>query len=331
MDWFLKCFYGYHNLWDEFLLWGVLDYIDTTYPSVDELTVEVADVGWMHNRWNSTLPFLGVTKLAQWFVNQSKIIRFVDPSKDIRDNFRYDIYFFWWGEVLTESRWFYGGRNYLLRYVFAINFKPFVLLWGIEAPTHVRQKILYRYLLPKADKIICREQHSYRTAHHYNKKTLCYMDFVVPVVEKYKSYISWRDTQYLTSHDPYLLHQIFDTVGNHYILINMIATMSVDDSYIKIAKFVARYPDHKIVYISCGLEDKYYADRLVWAYPGMIVYNREEHTLIQTLSLFEHAKAGIGCRLHFLLLLQEFERDRYALIYAQKVRNLITSTPNILG
>jgi hypothetical protein len=58
----------------------------------------------------------------------------------------------------------------------------------------------------------------------------------------------------------------------------------------------------------------------------MIVYDWTEYSLVQTLSLFQHAQAGIWCRLHFLLLLQEFHRDRYALVYAEKVKKLINST-----
>ena len=53
---------------------------------------------------------------------------FVEIGKDIRDNFRYDMYFFGGGELFAESRGFHGGRNYLLRYFFAFNSKPFVLL-----------------------------------------------------------------------------------------------------------------------------------------------------------------------------------------------------------
>jgi hypothetical protein len=48
--------------------------------------------------------------------------------------------------------------------------------------------------------------------------------------------------------------------------------------------------------------------------------------MVQTLSLFDRAEAGIGCRLHFLLLLQWLGKNRYALVYAEKVSKLIIST-----
>lgn len=43
----MKCFYGFGNLGDELLFWGVLDFIDTNYPTITQLTVEVGDVQWM--------------------------------------------------------------------------------------------------------------------------------------------------------------------------------------------------------------------------------------------------------------------------------------------
>ena len=111
----------------------------------------------------------------------------------------------------------------------------------------------------------------------------------------------------------------------------MIASMSTDESYILIEKFVSLYPDHTIVYVACGrddhgVDDAYYATWLQGVYPDLIIYDRSEYSLSQTLFLFQSAQAGIGCRLHFLLLLQELNRDRYALAYAQKINKLIRST-----
>ena len=330
MRWFLKCFYGHHNLWDEFLFWGVLDYIDTSYSAVDELTVQVADVEWMQTRWTRNSPFMQDLKIADWFVSQGKIIKFVEMSKDMRDNFRYDIYFFWWGEVFAESRGFYGGWNYFLRYLFALHLKPFVLLWGLETPIHIRQKFLYKYLLPKADRIVCRDEHSYKIAHRYNSKSQMYTDFVIPLVDRYRQHTP-HHIQTITSHDPYDMRTIFDLFGKHYVLINMIGKMSTDHSYRLIETFVSRYPDHKLVYISCGTDDQWRSDKeyarwLQGVYTDMVIYDREEYALVQTLWLFQYASAGIWCRLHFLLLLQALDTDRYALVYAEKIKKLITST-----
>ena len=43
----------------------MLDYIDTTYTQIDELTVEVADVEWMQIRWTRNSSFIQDMKMAQ--------------------------------------------------------------------------------------------------------------------------------------------------------------------------------------------------------------------------------------------------------------------------
>lgn len=326
MRWFLKCFYGYGNLWDEILFWGVLDYIDTTYSHVDELIVEVANVEWMQKRRSRNTDFIIDLGLASWFTSHKKIIKFVEITKDLRDNFKYDIYFFWGGEVFAESRWWHGWRNYLFRYLFSIFMKPFVLFGGIETPITKLQKLLYKIILPKAQKIICREKDSYHTSFVYNKKTILYQDFAVPVIDKFRQKIVGHHTQSLTSHDPYSLHDVFHLTSQNYILINMIASMSNEESYLLIEKFITQYPDHRLIYVACADNDREYGMWLMGVYPDIIMYDWKEYSLAQTLWLFASAKAGVWCRLHFLLLLQELHRDRYALVYAEKVKKLIHST-----
>ena len=328
---FLKCFYWYRNLWDEFLFWGVLDYIDTMYSNIDELTVEVKDVEWMQSWWTSNIEIIKDLKLASWFALQKKIIKFTEVTKNPRDNFIYDIYFFGWWEVFAESRGFHWWWNYFFRYIWALHMKKIVFLWWIETPHDFFQKMLYKYLLPKADKIICREEHSYNVARYYNNNTQLYTDFVIPLVDKYKQYVQQHNMQTLTSHDPYDIHKLSQLFWKKYILINMIGSMSNDLSYELIQKFVALYEGYTLVYVSCGTddkwrEDKYYAKWLQWIYPDVKIYDWEKHSIIQTLSLFQYATAGIWCRLHFLLLLQELQIDRYALVYAEKIKKLVKST-----
>ena len=46
------------------LFWRVLDYIDTAYGDVDELTVEVDNVAWMEERWTKNVDMMIQLKLA---------------------------------------------------------------------------------------------------------------------------------------------------------------------------------------------------------------------------------------------------------------------------
>ena len=317
MHWFLKCFYGYRNLWDEILFRWILDYIAQQFPDVQSLTIEVQDVAWMEHRYDTNKKFVSSFSLhhhfsADFFTGK-KQLSFVELSKDIRDNFRYDIYFFGGWEVFAESRWFHGGRNYVVRYGYALMTKPFVLLGGIETPIGVRQKILYKYLLPKAHRIVCRDKVSYATALQYNPQSLQYQDFAITIIKYYRQLTRHVDHMHHLPHKPY-------------VLVNMISSMATEESFSLIHRFLLKYSDHDIYYVHAWEEDRQYGERLIWAYPHTQIYDWTEHTLHDTLQLFSAADAGIGCRLHFLLLLQEFQKDRYALVYAEKVTKLITNT-----
>jgi hypothetical protein len=98
------------------------------HVDIDELTVEVGDVEWMQARRERNCILMSDLNIAMGFVSHRKMIKFVEKSKDIRDNIRYDKYFFGGGEVFAQSRGFHGGRNYLLRYPRVFLMKPFVLL-----------------------------------------------------------------------------------------------------------------------------------------------------------------------------------------------------------
>jgi hypothetical protein len=125
----------------------------------------------------------------------------------------------------------------------------------------------------------------------YNRNSELYHDFAVDVVEKYRS-ITVEKLDSLEREKPY-------------VLVNMITKMATEEGFEKVKKFIELYPDCQIIYVHCGEEDRQYGEWLIGAYPEAQIYDWTEHSLHDTLSFFAHAKAGIGCRLHFLLLLQE--------------------------
>ncbi len=317
MTWFLKCFYGFKNLWDEMLFWWVLDYIDTAYGDVDELIVEVGDVSRMEQRWTTNVVLMEQLKLAHGFVSQNKIIKFKKISKNIFDNFRYDMYFFGGGEVFAESRGFHGGWNYLLRYLSPILCHKFVLLWGIETAKIWRQKLLYKIVLPKAQRVVTRDHTSFDEVKNYTDKAIHYHDFAIPVIDRYRQKMSGTKLE------------SFD-ITKPYVILNIVESMSSEELYEKIKTFLTElYPDATPVYLSgksINSNDAKFAQWLEWAYPNLHIFEREQYPLSELLALIDGASAGLAARLHILLLLQEFEKPRYASVYAEKVRKLVTST-----
>lgn len=317
MHWFLKCFYGFQNLGDEMLFWWVLDYIDTAYGDVDELTVEVDNVAWMEERWTKNVDMMIQLKLASWFVSQKKIIKFTTISKNILDNFHYDFYFFGWGEVFAESRWFHGGWNYLFRYLYPILRKKFILLGGIETATTWRQKLLYKIVLPRAQRVVTRDHTSFDEVKHYTDKAIHHYDFAIPVIDRYRQNMSGRSLQTFAITKPY-------------VIVNIVQSMSSEELYQKIKIFLTElYPNCTPVYLagkSINSNDTIFAQWLEWAYPHLRVFQREEYSLSELLALIDGASAWFASRLHILLLLQEFEKPLYSAVYAEKVKKLITST-----
>lgn len=74
-----------------------MDYIAQEFPDVQSLTIEVQDVAWMEHRYDTNKEFvssLSYHHVHTDFFTGKKQLSFVELSKDIRDNFRYDIYFF---------------------------------------------------------------------------------------------------------------------------------------------------------------------------------------------------------------------------------------------
>ena len=314
---FLKCYYGYQNLWDELLFFGVLDYIDVAYHKITDLTVEVGDERWMQDRRDRNLELLKRLGLASGFVTGDKTLRFVKKSKNILDNRSYDLYFFGGGETFAESRGFHWGRNYLLRYPWPILRRRFVLLGGIETASKRRQQWLYRMVLPRAQQVMCRDETSYHEVKSYTDKTDYTHDFAITLIDAYKAHCSAERFE-------------SDRITKPYVIVNIVSSLATDANFEKIRVFLDRhYPKASPVFVagkSINSDDVIYADRLAGVYDNLQKFDRTEHDVSSFLSLFHHAEAGIGSRLHVLLLLQAFEKPRVALSYAEKVDKLIQST-----
>lgn len=317
MRWFLKCYYGYQNLGDEILFFGVLDYIDVAYNTITDLTIEVGDERWMDEWYTRNIDLMRRLNLAPWFITGEKTINFVRTSKNPLDNFRYDMYFFGWGETFAQSRGFHGGRNYLLRYPWPILRKRFVLLWGIETASARRQQLLYRIVLPRAIQVMCREQTSYHEVKKYTDKTDYTHDFALRVTDAYQTHCMAERLD-------------IERITKPYVIVNIVSNVATDENFEKIRVFLDRhYPKATPVFVagkSINSDDVHYAKWLSGVYDHLEVVDRTQEDLASFLGLFRHAEAGIASRLHVLLLLQEFEKPLYALSYAEKVDKLIETT-----
>ena len=136
--------------------------------------------------------------------------------------------------------------------------------------------MLYRYLLPRADKIVVRDRDSLSIAKKFNQETVLYQDFAQEII--------------LQSQVTSLKSQI----SHPYILIN-INKQSVDRYNVdKIAQFCQNYPNHKKIFFPCDMNDDKHCFSAIKKYiSDLEMYDRTKHSLTQSLSLFYHADGGI--------------------------------------
>ena len=184
MKFYLKWFYGYKNFWDEMLFFWLLNYLQTSY-NPESFTVEVWDKQRMQSRTQQNKSYLdtGILDKLDFIENteNSVIVRRLRQVLAILWFDKYKKYFkiFWGWEVLDESRKFpHNGRNLPLLHHYSIRKWQFILLWWIGTDDKNSTKKLYSYLLPKAQKIVCREVGSVKRAKKYSAdNTLLFQDF----------------------------------------------------------------------------------------------------------------------------------------------------------
>jgi len=108
------------------------------------------------------------------------------------------------------------------------------------------------------------------------------------------------------------------------VLVNINTATSTSDNIHKIQLFCNEYPDHKIIYFPCDMDDDAHCfDMIKSAISQIEMYDRTKHPLEKTIQLFLQAEAGIGSRLHFLLPLKFFGKPYQSIAKAEKVMKMI--------
>ncbi|MFA7298609.1 MAG: polysaccharide pyruvyl transferase family protein [Candidatus Absconditabacterales bacterium] len=310
MEGYLRGYYGYKNFGDELLFFGVVRRLFIKYP-LSKLFVEVGNKARMEDRIRENYQGLLTEK-------QLKNIKFINTKQHkykfithLITFFGFGKYkktfkFFGGGEVLSDERSFpHDGRNIPILFNFSVQKKQFALLGGIGKIRKGCTDILYRYLLPRAEKIVVRDRDSLAIAKKFNPdNTLLHQDFAQEIIENAKHKSS--------------------PIKSKYILIN-INKQSVDKENLqRIVDFCIHYPDHKKIFFPCDMNDDKLCFQAIKKYvPGLEMHDWTKHSLMESLSLFYYADGGIGARLHFLLPLKLYEKPIVAIPYADKINKLI--------
>jgi polysaccharide pyruvyl transferase WcaK-like protein len=218
--------------------------------------------------------------------------------------------FFGGGEVLTDERKSpHDGWNILLLFGANIRKRTFTLLGGIAPARKMKTHFLYRLLLPRAASLILRDKESFTIAHTYNSKASLEEDFALPIIRR--------------GQKPYIQEKVLEK-KNPYILININQQECTEKNIEEIISFCQKYPLHDRYFVPCDQKDDTKCYSVLKKHiPELLHYDRTQHHLQTTLSLYRHADAGIGCRLHFLLPLMTYDKTLQAIPYAHKIKSII--------
>ena len=315
MKLYLKWFYWYKNFWDEMLFFWLLNYLQKEY-SPESFTVEVWNKKRIQHRIQNNKYYLdkGIIDKLEFVENAvvSKRFRQIQSLLWLDKYKKYFKVFGWW-EVLDESRNFpHNWWNLFLLHNYSIRKKNFILVGWIGTDKKKYTKKLYKYLLPRAKKIICREEWSVKIAKQYSKNNIVlHKDFsdsalCFVVREGFKPSPTDKVEKLLQ------------------VLINVWPRYYNNKSIKQIKTFISKYPKHKKIFFPADINfDKEFYPKLRKIIPDLEIYDRTKHTLSETIGLFKSCKSWIGSRLHFLYPLKIFKKDLISISDSDKVKKMI--------
>jgi polysaccharide pyruvyl transferase WcaK-like protein len=298
MDAFLKWYYGYKNLGDELLIFGVIKYCFEVLK-VDSLTIEVANKPWMtdriHRHPNLILSY-DIHLQSRWWITKTASLT---QAKTLK--------IFGGGEVLCPDRgYLHGGGNLYALYALDILRHNFVLLGGIGKPGIL--SLLYFSMLPLARQIICRDIHSYNIAKMYTDKVTLYHDFALDVLGQYRQQCTISD----------------DKIA----VINCNPYVRSEDLIQTLLKFAHHYSDYTLYFVPWDItEDRQYYYKLQTMIPQLRYYDWTQYNIWEICQFFARVSCGIGARLHILMLLHYFAKPFQALVYQDKITKILWESP----
>lgn len=296
MNWYLKCYYGYKNRWDELLAIWVIQWIFRNYD-IKRLYIEAWDERWMMNWLN-----INNRILEKNILERIKIV-WKNWYKTLWSDFK--LFIGWW-ELFTDQRSFpHDWWNYLLKFWKQIYKWNVIMLWWIGKPRFFRTKLLYNLTLRKAEKIVVREKTSFDLAKKYNKNTELYHDFALDVIDVYKESLNSKKSDY-----------VIINVNSH--------VMKNKDNIEKIFDFTKKHEWIQFYFFSCDFYDdlkyyEYFLDKI----PNLELYDRTKSSIKETLEFLAGCEDAIWTRLHFLLVLKHLWKSFETIVYQEKIEKLI--------
>ena len=310
----IKWYYGYKNLWDELIVFSLLNRVDERF-SPDKISIECWDEkrleDWILKHRDFLIPWI-IKKLnflpkPSW---KEKIKICLWMKRNV-----YDFIILGWWEVVDESRSFlYRWWNLFLQYRRSIKQWITAVVGWLGTNKKRWTSFLQNFLLKNSSIIILRDQSSFELAkkileqnwQNREEKAEYDWDLTLSLLEETKAIFA---------------EEKIESKRDSYYLINYSPLCDKEKSFKLIRKFADSHKDMQPIYIACNKaqDEKFFKD-IQEILPNCEIFDRTQANIAETLKLFYFAEGGIGARLHFLYILKFFGKEFVKLHNSHKIQ-----------
>ena len=310
----IKWYYGYKNLWDELIIFSLLNRADERF-NPDKISIECWDEKRMENRILKHRDFL-----IPWIIEKLIFL----PRPNLEEKIKiclwkrrnlYDFIILWWGEVVDESRSFlYRWWNLFFLYKRSIKQGIAAIVGGLGTSKKRWTSFLQKFLVTNANIIILRDQNSFeltkkilkQNGQNREEKAEYDWDLTLSLLEETKTVFT---------------EEKIKSKRDSYYLVNFSPLCNREKSLKLIKKFSDSHKNMQPIYIACNKsEDEKFFKDIQEILPNCEYFDWTQANIAETLKLFYFAQWGIWARLHFLYILKFFEKEFVKLHNSHKIQ-----------
>jgi len=310
----IKWYYGYKNLWDELIIFSLLNWADERF-NPNKISIECWDEkrleDWILKHRDFLIP---------WIIKKLNFLHRPNWKEKIeiclwKKRKLYDFIILWWWEVIDESRSFlYRGWNLFLQYKRSIKHWKTAIVWWLWTNKKRGTKFLQEFLVKNANIIILRDQNSFeltkkileQDGQNREDKAEYDWDLTLSLLEETKTVFS---------------EEKIKSERNPYYLVNFSPLCNREKSFKLIKKFADSHKNMQPIYIACNKsEDEKFFKDIQEILPNCEYFDWTQANIAETLKLFYFAQWGIWARLHFLYILKFFEKEFVKLHNSHKIQ-----------
>ncbi len=168
-------------------------------------------------------------------------------------------------------------------------------------------KFLYKIILPRADKIVCRDNKSYKIAKYYNESSVYYKDFAIDIINS-------------------VLKESKEEWDNNYLIINWNPYVKSKSDWKNLFSYANSEIYDKVYFIPGDISQDLPIYQIIKSQANNLeIYDRTKYTIEEIVDFFSKSQWWLWARLHFLLILHLASKKYYPIVYQDKVQKVLNN------